>query len=304
MSNLPVSFDEQGLVPVVVQDDATNEVLMLAFMNSEALNRTRETSRMHYWSRSRQSLWRKGETSGHEQIVKSIHLNCYNNSLLIRVDQIGACCHTGYPTCYYRELNDDGELISRGSRLFDPLDVYKAEESLIGDLTLWIGAYRWLSEHDLEMVSGTSRLLHESDPAYLATRIADELRELAGVLTGEHRHVSVEEDLVLESSQVLYWTALTAIRSGLSDAEIASLVDQGMLSGTASPSIHLTGRIRDLAFQWSHDLSDLGSLVLLTAGVISAAAVAAGQSGNRVVTIDLDELRTRPYLTSYFAGTG
>jgi len=94
MTDLPVVFDDDGLIPVVIQDDQSGSVLMLAYMNQTALTATRVTGKTHFWSRSRQALWRKGETSGHEQIVKSIHVNCYENSLLIRVDQHGACCHT------------------------------------------------------------------------------------------------------------------------------------------------------------------------------------------------------------------
>ena len=126
MTDLAVNFDENGLIPVVIQDDASGDVLMLAFMNREALDKTRATGKAHFWSRSRQALWRKGETSGHEQTVKSIHVNCYENSLLIRVDQVGACCHTGFPTCYYRELTPGNELIETESQQFDPGTIYGA----------------------------------------------------------------------------------------------------------------------------------------------------------------------------------
>ena len=94
----------------------------------------------------------------------------------------------------------------------------------------------------------------------------------------------------------------SAIRSGLSDAEIAGLVDRGILAGTGSPSSQLTGRVRELANQWGHSLVEIGELVQQTAGVISAAAVAAGQSGHRVVSVDLEELRSKSYLSTYFAG--
>ncbi|MGN0505772.1 MAG: bifunctional phosphoribosyl-AMP cyclohydrolase/phosphoribosyl-ATP diphosphatase HisIE [Lachnospiraceae bacterium] len=105
----PVSFaemkkGENGLVPVIVQDYKTNEVLMLAYMNEEAYNNTVRTGRMTYYSRSRQELWLKGETSGHYQYVKSLSIDCDNDTLLAKVKQIGAACHTGNRSCFYREL--------------------------------------------------------------------------------------------------------------------------------------------------------------------------------------------------------
>ncbi|HEU5430664.1 MAG TPA: phosphoribosyl-AMP cyclohydrolase, partial [Thermomicrobiales bacterium] len=109
-ADAPIRFDAGGLVPVVTQDAATGAVLMLAFMNDTALAATRATGRAHYWSRSRGKLWRKGETSGNEQIVDGIYVNCERNSLLLRVHQTGAVCHDGYPTCFYRRLEPDDAL--------------------------------------------------------------------------------------------------------------------------------------------------------------------------------------------------
>ena len=118
-------FDERGLIPVVVQEAATGAVLLLAYMNAEALDETLRTGRAHYWSRSRDRLWRKGERSGREQVVAALYVNCEQNSLLLRVHQLGgAACHTGYPTCYYRMLAPDGTWQEVEERIFDPPDVY------------------------------------------------------------------------------------------------------------------------------------------------------------------------------------
>lgn len=94
-----------GLIPVIVQDDSTNQVLMMAYMNREAYEKTLETKRMTYYSRSRSSLWIKGETSGHFQYVKSLYTDCDKDTLLARVDQVGVACHTGKQSCFFRELN-------------------------------------------------------------------------------------------------------------------------------------------------------------------------------------------------------
>ena len=96
-------LNESGLIPAIVQDDETGDVLMLAYMNEESYNKTLETGCMTYFSRSRQSLWLKGETSGHYQYVKSLYLDCDNDTILARVEQVGAACHTGSRTCFFKK---------------------------------------------------------------------------------------------------------------------------------------------------------------------------------------------------------
>jgi phosphoribosyl-AMP cyclohydrolase len=97
-------YDERGLVPAIVQDADSGEVLMLAYMNAEALERTLETGQTHFWSRSRQELWHKGATSGNVQEVVEILIDCDEDTLLLRVHPAGPACHTGNRTCFYREL--------------------------------------------------------------------------------------------------------------------------------------------------------------------------------------------------------
>ena len=119
--------NEQGLIPVVVQHYKTQEVLMLAYMNEEAFYKTIKTGKMTYYSRSRQQLWTKGETSGHFQYVKSLTIDCDYDTLLAKVDQIGAACHTGNPTCFFQPLvgNDYDET--------NPLQVFEAVYDTIVD---------------------------------------------------------------------------------------------------------------------------------------------------------------------------
>ena len=108
MSDVSVSFGPDGLVPAVVQDARTKDVLMLAWMNAEALRLTLTTGKATYWSRSRQQLWVKGETSGHTQKVVSVHTDCDADTVLLEVEQTGAACHTLTPTCFTgRRLNAD-----------------------------------------------------------------------------------------------------------------------------------------------------------------------------------------------------
>lgn len=101
-----LKFNDDGLLPVVAQDATTGEVLMLAWMDQEALRRTLATGRATYWSRSRSEYWVKGETSGHTQAVKSMHLDCDGDAVLLRVDQVGAACHTGNRTCFFTDLGE------------------------------------------------------------------------------------------------------------------------------------------------------------------------------------------------------
>ncbi|HVO78369.1 MAG TPA: bifunctional phosphoribosyl-AMP cyclohydrolase/phosphoribosyl-ATP diphosphatase HisIE [Methanomassiliicoccales archaeon] len=106
---LPLKFDKDGLIPVIVQDAETNEVLMLAYANLEAYNKMLETHRTHFWSRSRQKLWMKGETSGHYQDIVSIQTDCDSDSLLVRVKQTGFACHLERPSCFADVLEGDIE---------------------------------------------------------------------------------------------------------------------------------------------------------------------------------------------------
>jgi len=99
-----LTFDERGLVPAIVQDSATGEVLMLAYMNAESVAKTIETGETWFWSRSRNALWHKGETSGNTQRVVSIEIDCDGDTLLIRVEPRGPACHTGKSTCFFRSL--------------------------------------------------------------------------------------------------------------------------------------------------------------------------------------------------------
>lgn len=119
-----LKFDAAGLIPAIVQDDSSGEVLMMAWMNLEALDKTLATGKTHFFSRSRKRLWLKGESSGHVQRVKSIRIDCDNDVILMRVEQTGAACHDGYYSCFYREYEPQGWKVI-GRKVFDPKTVYK-----------------------------------------------------------------------------------------------------------------------------------------------------------------------------------
>lgn len=106
MSETILKFDERGLIPAVVQDATTNEVLMVAWMNAESLRLTQASGETHFWSRSRQELWHKGATSGNVQRVRGIRYDCDGDTLLVLVDPAGPACHTGERSCFFRQIGD------------------------------------------------------------------------------------------------------------------------------------------------------------------------------------------------------
>jgi phosphoribosyl-AMP cyclohydrolase len=113
-----------GLIPAIAQDAATGEVLMMAYLSPESWQKTLETGEAHYWSRSRRELWHKGGTSGKVQKVKAVYVDCDDDTVLLKIEQVGgAACHTGMKSCFYRRVEGD-RLVSEGRPVFDPAEVY------------------------------------------------------------------------------------------------------------------------------------------------------------------------------------
>ena len=107
MPEIPLKFDDRGLIPAVLQDVATGQILMVAWMNADSLRLTQETGEAHFWSRSRQELWHKGATSGNVQRVREIWVDCDADTLVVRVEPTGPACHTGEQSCFYRKIWPD-----------------------------------------------------------------------------------------------------------------------------------------------------------------------------------------------------
>lgn len=120
-----LKFDQNGLIPAIVQEQSSGRVLMMAWMNRDSIEMTIKTGKTHFWSRSRQKFWMKGESSGHVQIVKEIAFDCDGDTLLVQVEQVGAACHEGYKSCFFRRVNlEDGSFKITEQRLINPDDVY------------------------------------------------------------------------------------------------------------------------------------------------------------------------------------
>ncbi len=308
----PIEFGQDGLIPVVIVDAVSGDVLMVGFQNREAFDRTRETGQVHFWSRSRSKLWRKGETSGHTQTVREIRVNCENNSLLIEVEQRGAVCHEGYATCYYRRLEPDNSLTIIRDRVFDPADVYQPNGAGTGlaDLTqTQLAAYQFLAEQPLISESRTSRLLH-GDEDSVTPRIADELNELAGVLDGTHVHSEPASDASLEAGQVIYWLLLRAVRDGIGWNAIRADRAFDMPTGDSLAPMTLARLLRRDAAGWKNALGSAptsereeqtAARMHATLALVGQALAPFGVNPKEVIARDLAELRTKPYLAPFFA---
>ncbi|MGZ3582367.1 MAG: phosphoribosyl-AMP cyclohydrolase [Ktedonobacterales bacterium] len=229
-----IRFDAQGLIPVVAQEETTGEVLLLAYMNAEALRLTLAERVLVLWSRSRGKLWRKGEHSGNTLHLSELRLNCEGNSLLARVRLEGvAACHDGYRTCYFRRLHAAGNSSTAADgfvvaviepRVFDPAEIYGdpfaagEDVALERDLRLLYVAYERLRDGAERPESSTSHRLHTPDAVAMAeqslARGREELEELRGVLAGTHRHTGGTADVILEAGQVEYWALLAAVGLG------------------------------------------------------------------------------------------
>jgi phosphoribosyl-AMP cyclohydrolase len=118
-----LKFNDQGLIPAIIQEEGTGRVLMMAWMNADSIKSTLETGKTHFWSRSRQKYWMKGESSGHTQQVKDVAYDCDADTLLIQVEQIGAACHEGYKSCFFTSVKE-GESEITEKRLIDPEEMY------------------------------------------------------------------------------------------------------------------------------------------------------------------------------------
>jgi phosphoribosyl-ATP pyrophosphohydrolase/phosphoribosyl-AMP cyclohydrolase len=191
MDDAAIAYDAQGLVPCVIQDWHTGEVLTLAYMNAEALAATRRTGELHLWSRSRQELWHKGATSGNTQAVRGIRYDCDGDALLALVEPAGPACHTGERTCFHR---GDLEPIA-------PHEVLPGLERTIADRATRAGASSY-----------TAQLL--ADPAHIGEKVEEEAEEVARAAREES-----DERVAEEAADVLYHLAVLLRGRGLSLAD-------------------------------------------------------------------------------------
>jgi phosphoribosyl-ATP pyrophosphohydrolase/phosphoribosyl-AMP cyclohydrolase len=192
-----VQFDERGLVPCVVQDWRTGEVLTLAYMNAESLALTRETGEVHFFSRSRQELWHKGATSGNTLAVKAIRYDCDGDALLALVEPAGPACHTGERSCFHRGA-------------FEPAAPHEALPAL----------ERTIASRAAERPDGSYTVVLLEDPARIGAKVEEEAEEVARAAREES-----EERVAEEAADVLYHLAVLLSARGLSFADAERVLD-------------------------------------------------------------------------------
>ena len=197
MDDAEVVFDERGLVPCVVQDWSTGEVLTLAYMNAEALRRTRETGEIHFFSRSRQELWHKGATSGNTQAVKAIRYDCDGDALVALVEPAGPACHTGERTCFHRgELEPDAP--------FQALPVLE----------------RTIADRALRQPDGSYTALLLADPARMGAKVQEEAEEVARAAREES-----DQRVAEEAADLIYHLAVLMRGRDMSLADAERVLD-------------------------------------------------------------------------------
>jgi phosphoribosyl-AMP cyclohydrolase / phosphoribosyl-ATP pyrophosphohydrolase len=197
MDDSEIAYDERGLVPCVVQDWRTGEVLTLAYMNAEALRRTRETGEVHFFSRSRQELWRKGETSGNTMALKAIRYDCDGDALVALVEPAGPACHTGERTCFHR-----GEL--------EPAAPYESLPAL----------ERTIASRAIERPDGSYTATLLADPVRIGAKVQEEAEEVARAARQE-----ADERVAEEAADVIYHLAVLLRERGLSLADAEQVLD-------------------------------------------------------------------------------
>ncbi|MDP4092991.1 MAG: bifunctional phosphoribosyl-AMP cyclohydrolase/phosphoribosyl-ATP diphosphatase HisIE [Bacillota bacterium] len=206
-----LKFDDKGLVPAIIQDHTTNKVLMMAYMNREAVEKTLETGKTHFWSRSRNKLWLKGETSGHFQTVKTIFVDCDNDTLLIKVEQVEAACHTGHFSCFYRQIDGD-QLAETSNVVFDPEKVYNDKSHVLQEV------YDIIADRKLNPKEGSyTNNLFEKGINKILKKIGEESAEV--IIAAKNQS---KDEIRYEVADLMYHLFVMLVESGVSLEEIYS----------------------------------------------------------------------------------
>jgi len=203
-----LKFDKDGLIPAIVQDHVNGEVLMMALMNAVSLTKTIETGLCHYWSRSRQKLWLKGETSGNTQTVKEIFHDCDNDCLLIKVEQKTAACHTGHRSCFFTKVEADGTS-DAGVKVFDAADVYSGSDILDK-------IYAVIMDRKANLPSGsyTAKLIKGGHKKLLG-KVTEESGEFIAAVKGGKAN-----EIMHEAADLWYHTLVALAVSGVTPSEV------------------------------------------------------------------------------------
>ncbi len=198
-----IKFDEHGLVPAIIQDYQSGQVLMMAYMNKESLVRTIDTGKSWFYSRSRQRLWMKGESSGHVQTVKDMLYDCDEDCILIKVEQTGAACHTGHYSCFYRD--SAGEEVEPA--VFDPDQVYSPR----GSASILYELFDVITDRKANMPEGSyTTYLFDKGLDKILKKVGEENAEV--IIAAKNNS---KEELVYESSDLIYHLLVLLVEQGI-----------------------------------------------------------------------------------------
>jgi|LSQX01.2.fsa_nt_gb phosphoribosyl-ATP pyrophosphohydrolase/phosphoribosyl-AMP cyclohydrolase len=197
-----IKFDEKGLIPAVVQEHITGEVLMVAYMNKETLRKTIETGYTYFWSRSRNEVWKKGETSGNVQKVKDIRIDCDNDCLLINVEQTGVACHTGNHSCFYKEVKDE--------------DIIKTNRLIPNKAAILEELFEVIFDRKINPKEGSyTNYLFEKGLDKILKKIGEEAAEV--IIASKNKD---KDEIRYEVSDLVYHLMVLLVESGLKPEDI------------------------------------------------------------------------------------
>ncbi|AQS59770.1 bifunctional phosphoribosyl-AMP cyclohydrolase/phosphoribosyl-ATP pyrophosphatase [Desulforamulus ferrireducens] len=210
-----LKYNEAGLIPAIVQEVTTREVLMLAWMNRQAVEKTLSTGEVWFYSRSRQKMWKKGETSGHVQKLKGLYYDCDADTLLVLAEQVGgAACHEGYSSCFHNKVNPDGTVTVEGEQQFNPAEVYGKQGSTGPEI---------IDELFQVILSRKAEMPEGSYTTYLFTKGVDKIckkvgEESAEVIIGAKNNNN--EELSYEAADLIYHLLVLLANQNLAVGEI------------------------------------------------------------------------------------
>jgi phosphoribosyl-ATP pyrophosphohydrolase/phosphoribosyl-AMP cyclohydrolase len=205
IDNLSIKFNEQGLIPAIIQDASSNEVLMMAYMNHQSLDMTLKTGITHFWSRTRQQIWQKGETSGNIQQVQELYIDCDRDTLLIKVNQIRGACHTGHKSCFYKKIEpNSGDIYEFGDKVFDPEKVY-SNESILQEVYNVI-----LDRRNNPKEGSYTNYLFNKGIDKILKKIGEESAEV--IIAAKNRS---QDQVVYEMADLLYHQMVTLVEQGI-----------------------------------------------------------------------------------------
>lgn len=205
-----IKFDEKGLIPAIVQDVESGEVLMLAYMNKDAVQKSMETGRAHYWSRSRQKLWMKGESSGHIQIIQEAYFDCDKDTLLLKVKQTTAACHTGNYSCFFNKIDENCGIIEESNQVFSLEEVYSKDAAILQELYQVVVGRR---ENPKE--GSYTTYLFEKGLDKILKKVGEESAEV--IIASKNRS---KEEVSYEVSDLFYHIIVLLVEQGVSLEEI------------------------------------------------------------------------------------